>query len=265
MLLKRRVSLNGVQLDELDERILITGIDEAAGKDSITAAGHAFGSGQRVVRKKRDTLDVTVKFALKIRNDDMNAREELLETVNGWAANGGILRLEKRDNRRLYVVLAQAPGSGDMFNWSNEFTLVFRAYAMPYWEDDTVSTFASGTKKEHAKNSGSFTMDVPGNTETVANITVQNYSGAVINNITVKVGSSQIAFTGLNLPGNGSLVIDHVHNEERFYFRARIGSTSVMAKRTGADDFYVSPGTKTVTFSADRAVIVTAGVRGRYI
>ena len=37
MILKRRVALNGVQLDSLDNRILISGFDEAAGRDTIGA------------------------------------------------------------------------------------------------------------------------------------------------------------------------------------------------------------------------------------
>ena len=48
MLLKRRVALDGVQLDELDERIIISGIDEAAGKDTISAVGSSAGMGQRI-------------------------------------------------------------------------------------------------------------------------------------------------------------------------------------------------------------------------
>ena len=53
MILRRRISLEPIngkeqQLDELDDRIIITGIDEAAGKDNISATSVAYRSGQRV-------------------------------------------------------------------------------------------------------------------------------------------------------------------------------------------------------------------------
>ena len=69
------------------DRIIITGIDEAAGKDNITAAGAAFGFGQRVVNTRRDSLDITVRFALNIKNKNMAAREELLEKVKELSAS----------------------------------------------------------------------------------------------------------------------------------------------------------------------------------
>jgi len=95
MILKRRVSLGGVQLDSLDNRILISGIDEAAGRDSITGIGSG-GNGQRITKKKRESLDITVKFTLKIRSDEMAEREALLQKIIGWAAPGGWLKLASR-------------------------------------------------------------------------------------------------------------------------------------------------------------------------
>ena len=261
MILKRRVALGGVQLDELDERIIISGIDEAAGRDTITAVANAAGVGQRITGRRRDTLDVTVKFQMAIKNGDMEARETLLEKVNGWAADGGWLTVGHRPDRRLNVVLAQPPGSGDMFSWSNEFTMVFRAYSVPYWEDSKAVTITGKTA-----STGNFGLEVPGNVQTVAGLKIENMSGKTINKITLTVDGNSMEFNGLNMAGNAVLTIDHVQKSEGlFYFRARIGSTSVMAKRTGANDFYARPGSRTVSFTADRAVRVTASVRGRYL
>ena len=260
MILKRRVSLNGVQLDSLDERILISGIDEGAGKESITAVSNAAGAGQRVTAMRRDTLDVTVRFTMAIKNDDMAGRSELLEKVNAWAAKGGWLRVDHRPNRRLQVMLAQAPGAGDMFAWTNEFTLTFRAYSVPYWEDETEVSVTSATAA-----SGSMNITVPGSAETVADVTVENRSGRTINGVVVTVGGKKMTFASLGLGGTATLTIDHVRNNKLFYMRAKVGSTSVMAKRTGADDFRISQGLNAIAFSADRAVRVTVKVRGRYL
>ena len=264
MVLKRRVALEGVQLDELDERIIISGIDEAAGKENITAVGNSVGNGQRITGRRRDTLDVTVKFQMAIKNGDMAARSELLDKINGWASGGGWLTVGHRPGKRLLVVLAQAPGGGDMFNWSNEFSIVFRAYSVPYWSDSSDTTVTSSTIA-----SGVVNIDVPGNTETVAGITVANKSGAKIDKVTVNVGGNKMSFTGLAMTGSESLVIDHIQKADIYYLRARLvageNSRSVLANRTGANDFYVQPGNVRVTFTADRAVQTTVSARGRYL
>lgn len=264
MILKRRVALGGIQLDELDERIVISGIDEAAGKETITATGLAVGNGQRITGRRRDTLDVTVKFQLKIKNGDMEARSALLDRVNAWAANGGWLTVGHRPGKRLLVVLAQAPGGGDLFNWTNEFNLVFRAYSVPYWADVAETAVISNTTA-----SGQVNIDVPGSAQTLANVVLENKSGGKINRAAVNAGGSKMVFTELGMVSGDSLVIDHIQKADIFYLRARIvnGSTtrSVLANRSGADDLYVSPGAVNVTFSADRAVQATVTVRGRYL
>ena len=260
MILKRRASLGGVQLDSLDNRILISGIDEAAGRDSITGAGGG-GDGQRITKKKRESLDVTIRFTMKIRNDDMAAREALLQKVIGWAAPGGWLKVGSRPGQQLMVTLAQAPGSGDMFNWANEFTLVFRAYSVPFWMESTAVSAKSGVS-----SSGSMQIDVPGNAESVAGAVIENRSGKTINKLTLKVGESEIQFADLNLGGTDTLYIEHTIRPEIAFFRARTGNGgSVMAKRSGADDLKVKPGVNEISFSADRAVAVTVNVRGRYL
>lgn len=272
MILKRRVALNGVQLDELDNRIIITGIDEAAGKDNISAVSCAAGCGQRVIRKRRESLDVTVKFALNLKNrtaSQMRTRETLLEKINEWAANGGTMTLDKRSGRMLTVMLAQAPGPGDTFNWTNEYTMVFRAYAVPYWEDSKVTSASSGTKKADAATSGVFYLQVPGNTDTVAEMSVLNCSGSTINTVTLTVGTKAMRFTGLGLGNNARLIVNHLKEPGLFVLRAYIQSgnntVSVLDKRTGADDFTVAPGKTRVAFSAQRAVIASVSARGRYI
>ena len=266
MILKRRVSLGGKQLDEIDDRIIITGIDEAAGKDSVSASGMSAANGQRITNKKRDTLDVTVKFALNIKNTNMAARSELLEAVNAWAAGGGWLRVGHRPGRRLLVTLVQAPGAGDMFNWTNEFSMVFRAYSVPYWMDNSETTMTGSVTA-----GGIIYMTVPGSAYTVLDISVENRSGKSFNNLIIKAVTSPktltMQYANLALGGSQTLTISHLHTQELFVIQNKIGSTSVLKARTpaSADDFVVSPGNLNVQWAADRAVRVTVKCRGRYL
>ena len=41
--------------------------------------------------------------------------------------------------------LAQAPGEGDLWAWTNEFKITLRAYEVPYWEDEAESTAEIGS------------------------------------------------------------------------------------------------------------------------
>ena len=260
MILKRRVALDGVQLDSLDNRILITGIDEAAGKETISAASIGAGNGQRITNKRRDTLDITVKFTLNIKNDDMAGRSTLLDAINKWAYAGGVLTVGHRSGKQLQVVLAQAPGGGDQFNWGTDFTMVFRAYGLPFWEDTTATTV---TLTQGSSGTDSITM--PGSTFTNGEASIQNKSGSTISEVSLTVNGCTMSFTGISLTNNAYLTIDHIQNGGIYVLRARIGNTSVLANKTGDDEFILKPGSNSITFTAGGSVITTVSAKGRYL
>ena len=265
MILARRVALNGTQLDSMDNRILISSIDEAAGRDNITAVSRGAGGGQRITNMRRDTLDVTVKFALNIKSSDMAGRTALLNRINKWAAGGGVLTVGHRSGQQLNVVLAQAPGGGDIFSWANEFTLVFRAYGIPFWQETT----ASGTVTIAAATSGFDSLTVGGSANTVADVILTNQGSATVNNCEITVNGNTMAFSSLGLAVGESLVIDHTGDgllqiliyETDEYYR------SAMGKRTpaSADDLWCVPGVCEVSFEADYACKMTVNCKGRFL
>ena len=260
MILRRRVALGGVQLDEVDERIVISGIEDRNGQEQIAAQDMIGLAGQRITEMRRVTKEVAVKFRIWANKNQMAEREAVLEKAVAWASAGGYLTMAHKPGRRLRVILAQAPGANEIYNWTDEFTILFRAYTVPFWEDDTVSSVTSGIV-----SSGSMQLIVPGSAETVADVTVANMSGVSIPSVNLSIGGKSMSFTGLGLGGSQSLVLDHVDTGKIYYFRARIGSTSALRSRTGADDFTVNPGACGISFAASRAVRVTVGVRGRYL
>lgn len=265
MILAHRVALNGVELDELDERINIKSVEGGAGKMSISAQATAGGSGQRITGWHRDTMDVIVKFSMTIMPEELEARNAVLEKINAWAAEGGYLTVNYKANRRVFVECVQAPGEGDLYEWTTVYSITFRAYAVPYWEEaaEVSRTSAVGSAE-------GVSMDVAGSAETEADITLQNMSGMIINNVTVRAGDSVISFTGLGLEGNERLVIRHEIIGRKKLLRILIAGgaeRSVLAKRTqeSSDDLAVKPGTRAFSFSADRACQMTVGVRGRFV
>lgn len=271
MILSRRVALNGVQLDEVNEAIAIRSVEPADGKETISATGAAAGYGQRVTGYRRDTVDMVVKFAIDIRKDDLAGRAAVLEAVNAWAAaaaperGGAYMTVNYKPERRLFVKLAQAPGEGSLWDWTKDFTITFRAYEIPYWEDESQRNVRIGSGS--STGSGSFQVD--GSVKTPIEAELLNRSGMVINSATVSVGGKSMAFSSMALAANEALVIDHTNDGLlRIRIRSAGGSyRSAMDKRSSAsaDDFPVLPGIVSASYVAQRACRMTLFWRCRYL
>ena len=281
MILARRVSLNNIQLDELDDRIIISGIEESAWKDTVSAVATAMADGQRITNKRRDSLDVTVKFRLAIRNYEpkrsgamdyagMQARADLLEKINGWAYSGGWLKVGYREKRRLMVTLAQAPGLGDPYNWTNEYSIVFRAYALPYWQ----STINKATTAESITGANMFIGDTPGQIPAMLTFQATNISGKDIDRITLTGDNGEaLKFSGLALKDGRSLVWDYLINDRICVPRARVSTASgyrnVMAALDpeSSDMIKIPPQLSSyrVNVTASRAIKMSLYVRGLYL
>lgn len=262
MQLAHRAALNGVQLDEIDPRIIIKGIEGGAGKETVTSTGTGAGDGTRITGRRRDTVEVQVRFSMNIRRDVLEERSAVLEAVNAWAARGGWLTVNYKPNRRLWVDEAVTPGEGDLWKRFSEYTITLRAHAVPYWQEENGASGATGTG-----TSGSGALTVNGSAKTLAEAVLQNMSGATVNAASITIGGKTMTFENLGLGGNEALRIDHVITNGKNVIRIRAGARSVLALRTGgsADEFEVSPGNCAFSFTAQRACKLTVESRGRFV
>lgn len=257
MILSKRVALGGVQLDELHDAIVIRSIDPGVTKESVSAVTRMGGFGQRMTGQHWDTLEVSVSYAIDIPKREMVLRRQIFDAVNAWALKKGWLTVNWLENRRFYVDKVVLPGSGDMWAWTDEFTITFRAYNVPFWQDALPAQVSSGTAA-----SGSVTVQVGGNVQSVLDVTFQNRSGMTINSFWVQANGNRITLSSLGLGGSSALTINHGTDG---LLRIKIGSTSVYQKYTGADDLFVNPGNVSVSFSADRAGTLTVQSYGRWV
>ena len=263
MILKRRVALDGVYLDQVDSRILISRVEPAAGAEDIGAVDIAGRAGQRMTGRHRGTKDVAVGFRINARGrstDGMAARAEVFEKATAWAAAGGYLTVNYKPGRRMRVVMAQEPTEGSLWDYTREFVITFRAYGVPYWEDAEENTEEIGEGTE-----GSAEILIGGSAETQAEIEIANAGDGVIDSCVVTVGGKTMTFSGIALAASETLVIDHLDGLVRLYARDGISTRSLMANRTGAGDFLAAPGYQTVSFSADGACLATVKWRNRYL
>ena len=257
MILNRRAALGNAQLDELDERIVIRSIDPGVPKENIQAVSRMGGFGQRVTGQHWETLDASVNWAINEPKRELSERRRLFDLVNAWALRRGWLTMTGMDGRRMFVDKVILPGSGDLWNWTAEFTTTFRAYNVPFWQDETPATVTNGNI-----TSGRMTIGVPGMVETVLDAEMKNISGMTIPNISISTGGRTITLNGVNLAGNATLTISHGTDG---ILRITAGGTSVFNKKTGAGDLIVKPGDNAVDISASRAVRVTLSATGRYV
>lgn len=262
MRLSHRVALNGIELDSIDNRILIQGIEEGTGKEQISAVSLFGGVGQRITNRHRDTLEVAVRFSIRQKKNDMQARSDIFEKVNAWAAPGGWLTVNYKAGRRLRVVCAQFPEAKDQWDWTATYTITFRAYTVPYWQQ------AGANRLTATGSSITRQMGVGGSADTVLDIAFHNTSGATCDTFKVQAGASMMELRGLGLANGETLHIDHT-DDGVLRIRIQNGSTyrSALDKRTTAssDDLWVSPSSVAVIMTAQRTGTLTMSCAGRFV
>lgn len=257
MILSRRAALNGVQLDEIHERIVIRGIDQGTANESVNAVSRMGGYGQRMTHQHYETLEVRVRYAIDVPKRDMATRRQIMDEVNAWALGKGWLTVNWMEDRQFYVDHVVIPNGGDPWEWTDEYEIIFRAYNIPFWQEVTPAKSISTTA-----SSGRIQLAAGGNMPAPLDATFRNMSGMTINNFSLSTGGKTITLSSLGLGGSATLTISHGTDG---LLRIEIGNNSVYDKYTGADDLYVVPGINMIDFAAQRAGILTATSTGRWI
>jgi hypothetical protein len=150
------------------------------------------------------------------------------------------------------------PSAGDLREWTRDYTITFRAYGVPFWQEESPASL-----EINSITNGTRSFEVGGLEKTVADVTAKNISGQTINRLKITIGGNSFIFTNLGLGGTETLEISHGPDG---LLKMKIGSRSVYNLRTAesADDFYVEPGTAQVAIESQRAVKLTVTAAGRW-
>lgn len=266
MQLRHRVALDGVQLDEVDGRIMIQKVETGDGKENINVVSLAGdSSGSRVTSMHRDSIDITVKFTIKLRKTEMADREIILEKANAWAYGGGWLTTNYKTNRKIRVFRAQAAGAGDPWDWTKVYDIVFRACGVPYWQEESPQALMRLNTRNEI-----MILGVNGSEKSVLEASFQNTSGGTVNTFSLDTGESSMSFTGLGLANGETLIIDHDDNGKKNLLRLRIRSgnsyRSVLNKRSqgSSNDLEISPGVHRIQMTAGGNGKITISASGRF-
>lgn len=256
MILTRRVALGGAQLDEIHSAIVIRRVDTGVPHEAVGAVNRMGGAGQRMTMRHWETLEVGVAYAIDIPKRQLVLRREIFDAVNTWALQGGWLTTTSQPGKRMWAEKTVIPSSGDLWDWMDEYTITFRAYGVPFWQDATATTVTE------TLSSGTVSINVGGNVESVLNATFENTSGSTISEFSISAGGNTLSLNGLSLANGATLTITHGTDG---LLRILAGSASVMDKRSGSDDLYVKPGLRSVTVSAGGEGELTVSCYGRYV
>lgn len=257
MQLTRRAALGGVELDEIDESVVIREIDPGSPPETVSTAERMGGSGSRVTGAHFGTLEIRISFGIDLPKTMLAERRRVYDECVKWARRLGWLTISTMPDRQAWVEKATVTSPGEMWDWTKDFTITFRCFSVPYWQD--VLPITAGPV---STANGSVSLEVPGTAETVIDVSCRNVSGQKITNIYITAGDKNIDLPGIDLAANGLLTIDHTNDG---LLRIRKGSTSVYHLYTGSDDLYAQPGQVQVHVRASRAVELTASCCGRWV
>lgn len=191
MITRYRVWLDGQGLQDLDPRIIVSDIQELSPDMDVQTVSRAIGDGMRVLKRRRRTLTVAVRFYID--EYDTARRKAIMQKVVGWACKGGKLSISDRPDQYLQVETDLLPALTSAQQWLGEQIVSFVAYGMPYWQEvHPVTASASG-------KTGKVYLSPPGDRDTVLEATITNRGGGVLTDVQIALNGAEIRLSGLSV------------------------------------------------------------------
>lgn len=241
--------MDGTALSTLDSSIYIHDIKYGEVRQNISTSKVAGRPGARVINKDVPSCSVTILF--EIHKYGIADRQEVCQKVCKWA-NGSILTTNDRTGQELKCVCESYP-SVSARDWTEQLSVTFAGYNPPYWQDSTPTTATmTGT-------SNSMSKYVPGSApEALVSATIT--ANASVSTITLAAGSKTMVLTGMGASTGDTITVGYDDNNILYIKK---NGTSILNKRTGADDLSVECGKEsTFAYAASDRVGVVFSVRG---
>lgn len=252
--MRHEAILNGIALSSLHPDIYILDISYPPPAIQTETFAVAKRDGARVRRQYIEKNTATIQ--MMVRAYDVKQRQQICADIARWARAGGTLETNDRPGQRLRCICETAPTISSALKWTDPVTVTFSAYENPYWEEKIPAAVTL------TGSSASGTLYVPGD----AGITFIEgiiTANAALSSVTIQAGNDALTLSGLSIASGGSIVISY--NEEMIQ-SIKTGTTSLLDKRTGADDLRaVCGGTTAVSISASASVTAQLKARGRWL
>lgn len=252
MMSRYEAILNGVALSSFSD-VVITDIQYQTPNLRNEVYAVAKRQGSRIRRRYIEKATVVISFMIRAYNIDH--RKQICGEISKWAKNGGILETNDMMGKRLRCVCDQFPSITSALRWTDTLKIAFSAYSFPFWEEKyPVSlTLANGA-------SGS--LFVPGNVdEALIEATVT--ANASISSFALTANGKTLTLSGLSMTSGQTAVISY---DDDMIQSIKIGTTSILNKRTGADDLIAKCGeSNALSVTASGSVSAVFSVRGVWL
>lgn len=256
MMTRYEAWLNKKGLSTIDPSIYILDIAYSTPRMMTNTVDIAGRNGQRVI--SRLARNTSVVITIEIHEQDTARRQDVCRRVQEWAMQGGILTTRDRNGQRLCVICESPPDISSALKWTQALKMTFTAYEQPFWEDENPrSVTISGA--------GEKSLYVPGiGAQTRVEATVSNTSGGIVNALTLKAGSTTMAFSGLGLANGAALEIGY---DEKGLLTIHSAGVSKLSCRTAVsdDDLMIETGKHEKMSVSGADVTATFRARGLYL
>lgn len=259
--MKRKVQvwIDGEELRDAEPRALIQQLRDGAPEIETVFGENPWGDGQRFIARRRTGKQITISVQIR-ELFDLGARQQAVDNINRWARDG-VMMTSAHPGKRIAVIATGWAALQAARDYTETLTLTFEAARAPYWEDED-ATLAELTCTASTSGTGAITN--PGSADAPVSVTVKpSASDGEVTSATLTVAGQSIAFSGIGATQSSPLVIDY---DERGFFRARVGSASVLSKRSAAsaDELIAAPGVNAIGLTASAAASAVFSLRGRY-
>jgi len=256
------VTLNGISLESIHPAILITDVQYppvAYERESISIVNR---DGARIHRSYKEKSEVTISFM--IREYDVYNRQLICQDICKWAMDGGRLMTNDRPLQFLDCIVDSFPAVESTKGWTEELTITFAAYGIPYWQD----LIQTELKPTAGSTSVLISGKVPGNSPW-ALVDVDITPSDTLTRIEIVISSTKhnlsqqkFVLSGMSVPANQTVTISH---DENGVVRIYRNSYNLLRFQEGKDDLIAKCGIlNNFNYAANCACTVVYKVRGYY-
>lgn len=254
MISRYEAVLNGKPLGGISADILVLDIKYTPATPKYENYTIAKRQGSRIHRQYFEKATVTVQF--EIHTYDIVERQRICLAVQQWAGRGGVLETNDREGQRLRCMCDTLPTINSALKWTDTLSVVFSGRSLPFWEEVVPSALQlSGA-------SGNGSLWVPGCIDG-ALTEVDVLSGGAMTSLTLTANGKSMALSGISVPSGSILKIAYDDDQIQ---SIKVGNTSYLNKRTGADDLLANCGASNrFSYSSNASATVTFKVRGLWL
>lgn len=261
------VLINTVSMASLANEIIVRDIVEQPEETDVETVLRGNRPGMRVTSRVRKSLSVQVVYMIRTRN--VVRRTEVRNKIAAWCAKGGILEINTRPGKRLYVKPNALPSVNSALKWTQDLSLTFVAYEQPYWEDKTiVQDTGSLTKLDSGEYWLHRLIHPVGDVDFVpmqAYITVTGT--APLTWLKLVCGDTMFELEGMNIANGGMVVILYDENDRLNVVDFTNDQASLLSHRTpqSSDDLLCRTGVdNNWSLEANTPLYIELFTRGRW-